>query len=62
MFALFGTKGIVLFAIAIILVFGVIHAVFYGAQGTLYASLYPARVRYTGLSTVYQVSGFTRRV
>ena len=34
-----------------------IHAVFYGAQGTLYASLYPARVRYTGLSTVYQLSG-----
>ncbi len=46
-----------LYAIAIILVFGVIHAVFYGAQGTLYASLYPARVRYTGLSTVYQLSG-----
>jgi MFS family permease len=56
-FALFGTKNIVLYAIAIILVFGVIHAVFYGAQGTLYASLYPARVRYTGLSTVYQLSG-----
>ncbi|WP_006247181.1 MFS transporter [Mycolicibacterium tusciae] len=56
-FALFGTKDIVLYSIAIILVFGVIHAVFYGAQGTLYASLYPARVRYTGLSTVYQLSG-----
>ena len=33
-FALFGTKDIVLYSIAIILVFGVIHAVFYGAQGT----------------------------
>ena len=28
-----------------------------GAQGTLYASLFPARIRYTGLSTVYQLSG-----
>jgi MFS family permease len=56
-FALFGAKDIVLYAVAIIVVFGVIHAVFYGAQGTLYASLYPARVRYTGLSTVYQLSG-----
>jgi len=56
-FALFGAKDIVLYALAIILVFGVIHALFYGAQGTLYASLYPARLRYTGLSTVYQLSG-----
>ena len=56
-FSLFGTKNIVLYAIAIIVVFGVVHAVFYGAQGTLYASLYPARLRYTGLSTVYQLSG-----
>jgi MFS family permease len=56
-FALFGAKDIVLYGVAIIVVFGVIHAVFYGAQGTLYASLYPARVRYTGLSTVYQLSG-----
>ena len=40
-----------------LIVFGVIHAWFYGAQGTLYASLFPTRVRYTGLSTVYQLSG-----
>lgn len=26
-------------------------------QGTLYASPFPARVRYSGLSTVYQLSG-----
>ena len=56
-FALFGAKDIVLYTIAIVVVFGVVHALFYGAQGTLYASLYPARVRYTGLSTVYQLSG-----
>jgi MFS family permease len=56
-FALFETGNIVVFIGAIIAVFGVAHAVFYGAQGTLYAGLYPAEVRYTGLSFVYQFSG-----
>lgn len=56
-FALFETENIVIFTAAIIAVFGVAHAVFYGAQGTLYAGLYPAEVRYTGLSFVYQFSG-----
>jgi Na+/melibiose symporter-like transporter len=56
-FALFGTRDIWLYAAAMLAVFGVIHALFYGAQGTLYASLFPTRIRYTGLSTVYQLSG-----
>lgn len=56
-FALFEVGNIVVFTLAIIAVFGVAHALFYGAQGTLYAGLYPAEVRYTGLSFVYQVSG-----
>ncbi len=56
-FAVFQTRNIVLFALAIIVVFGGAHALFYGAQGTLYAGLYPPQVRYTGLSFVYQVSG-----
>jgi MFS family permease len=56
-FALFNTGSLAAYALGMVLVFGVIHALFYGAQGTLYASLYPARVRYTGLSTVYQLSG-----
>jgi MFS family permease len=56
-FALFETGNIVVFTGAIIAVFGVAHAVFYGAQGTLYAGLYPAEVRYTGPSFVYQFSG-----
>ena len=43
--------------IGMVVVFGITHAWFYGAQGTLYASLFPTRVRYTGLSTVYQLSG-----
>jgi MFS family permease len=56
-FALFDTGSVAAFGIGMVLVFGIIHAWFYGAQGTLYASLYPARIRYTGLSTVYQLSG-----
>ncbi|MGI5217580.1 MFS transporter [Nocardia sp. CA-290969] len=56
-FLLFETGNIVIFAVAIVAVFGVAHALFYGAQGTLYAGLYPAEVRYTGLSFVYQFSG-----
>jgi MFS family permease len=56
-FALFGTHNLALFAVAMVGVFGIVHAWFYGAQGTLYASLYPTTIRYTGLSTVYQLSG-----
>lgn len=56
-FALFDTGSLAAFAIGIVIVFGVIHAWFYGAQGTLYAALFPTRIRYTGLSTVYQLSG-----
>nr|WP_108926289.1 MFS transporter [Mycobacterium montefiorense] len=56
-FALFGTRNLIWFGLAMILVFGVVHALFYGAQGTLYSSLYPTGTRYTGLSFVYQFSG-----
>jgi MFS family permease len=56
-FALFGTRLITIYALGMVLVFGVVHAWFYGAQGTLYASLFPTRIRYTGLTTVYQLSG-----
>ncbi|WP_413031164.1 MFS transporter [Mycolicibacterium litorale] len=56
-FALFDTGSMVSYTIGMVVVFGVVHAWFYGAQGTLYASLFPTRIRYTGLSTVYQLSG-----
>ncbi len=56
-FALFNTGSMVAFTVGIVIVFGIVHAWFYGAQGTLYASLFPTRIRYTGLSTVYQLSG-----
>ena len=56
-FALFGTHDIAWYGFGMVVAFGVIHAWFYGAQGTLHASLFPTRIRYTGLSTVYQLSG-----
>jgi hypothetical protein len=56
-FAMFAAHSIIWYAVGMVLAFGVIHAWFYGAQGTLYASLFPTRIRYTGLSTVYQLSG-----
>jgi hypothetical protein len=56
-FALFDTRDIAWFAVGMVVQFGLIHAWFYAPQGTLYASLYPTRIRYTGLSTIYQVSG-----
>jgi MFS family permease len=56
-FALFGTENLIWFTVGLVIVFGMVHALFYGAQGTLFASLYPTQVRYTGLSVVYQFSG-----
>ncbi|NMO01936.1 MHS family MFS transporter [Gordonia sp. TBRC 11910] len=56
-FALFGTANLVWLTVGLVLVFGIVHALFYGAQGTLFASLFPTPVRYTGLSVVYQFSG-----
>ncbi|MEV2246321.1 hypothetical protein [Streptomyces sp. NPDC049970] len=52
-FWLFGTGGTWAFAAALVVTLGVVHASFYGAQGTLFAT----PVRYTGTSFVYQVSG-----
>lgn len=56
-FALFGTRSIAWFTVGLIVVFGFIHGIFYSAQGTFFASLFPTEVRYTGLSVVYQFSG-----
>ena len=37
--------------------FGVLYAAVYGPEAALFAELFPARVRYTGISFVYQFSG-----
>ncbi|SCK31932.1 Predicted arabinose efflux permease, MFS family [Streptomyces sp. WMMB 714] len=56
-FRLFGAGGPWEFAAVLVLTLGVVHAYFYGAQGTLFAALFPTRIRYTGMSFVYQMSG-----
>ncbi|MEU6118726.1 MFS transporter [Streptomyces sp. NPDC047117] len=56
-FWLFGTGGTWAFAVALLVTLGLVHASFYGAQGTLFAALFATPVRYTGMSFVYQMSG-----
>jgi MFS family permease len=56
-FLAFDTRNPLLVGLVIVLVLGVIHAVTYAPQGTLYAQLSPVRLRYTGMSFIYQFSG-----
>ena len=56
-FLAFQTRDPLLAGVVIVLVLGVVHAVIYAPQGTLYAQLSPVRMRYTGMSFIYQFSG-----
>jgi MFS family permease len=56
-FLILRVGGVWGFAAVLTVTLGLVHAYFYGAQGTLFAGLFPAEVRYTGMSFVYQVSG-----
>ncbi|GAB2993823.1 MFS transporter [Amycolatopsis acidiphila] len=56
-FAAFQTRDPVLIGVVLVLVLGVVHAGLSTPQGTLYAQLSPVRLRYTGMSFVYQFSG-----
>ena len=42
---------------AIIIPFGIFYASVYGPEAALFSELFPARIRYTGISFVYQFSG-----
>ena len=42
---------------AIVIPFGILYASIYGPEAALFAELFPTRVRYTGISFVYQFSG-----
>ena len=44
-------------ALGLIVPFGIIYAMCYGPEAALFADLFDARVRYTGISFVYQFSG-----
>jgi MFS family permease len=56
-FALMDTLSPVLTIIAVAVPFGVIYAAVYGPEAALFSELFDTRVRYTGISFVYQFSG-----
>jgi len=56
-FAAFQTRNVLLVGLVLVLLLGVVHAMLYAPQGTLYAQLAPVQLRYTGMSFVYQFSG-----
>jgi MHS family shikimate/dehydroshikimate transporter-like MFS transporter len=56
-FGLLNTKSTVLIILATIVGLSIAHAAVYGAQGSFYAELFGTRVRYSGASFSYQVSG-----
>jgi MHS family shikimate/dehydroshikimate transporter-like MFS transporter len=51
-----GGSGIVV-ALAIIIPFGIVYAAVYGPEAALFSELFDTRVRYSGISFVYQFSG-----
>lgn len=56
-FALMGTGEPVWIGIAVIVVLGVLYPIMYGPEAALFAELFHPRVRYSGISFVYQFSG-----
>ena len=52
-----GAPSAVLIAIAIVIPFGFIYAAVYGPEAALFSELFDTRVRYSGISFVYQFSG-----
>jgi metabolite-proton symporter len=56
-FAALGTAEPVVVTVAIVVALGVFYPMMYGPQAAFYAELFPIRVRYTGISFVYQFSG-----
>lgn len=53
----FQTRDPLIVGIVVVLSLGVAYAVSYAPEGTLFAELFPASTRYTGISFVYQFSG-----
>jgi MFS transporter, MHS family, shikimate and dehydroshikimate transport protein len=56
-FALLNTESTLLIILAVIVGLSVAHAAVYGVQGSFYAELFGTRVRYSGASFSYQISG-----
>jgi MHS family shikimate/dehydroshikimate transporter-like MFS transporter len=56
-FGLLGSGDVTTIFLALIIPFGVIYAMCYGPEAALFADLFDPRVRYSGISFVYQFSG-----
>ncbi len=56
-FYLMSTGDPFMVALGIVIPFGIVYAVCYGPEAALFADLFDANVRYTGISFVYQFSG-----
>lgn len=56
-FAMLATGNTVWIVLAIVLSLGVLYPIMYGPEAALFAELFPANVRYSGISFVYQFSG-----
>jgi metabolite-proton symporter len=56
-FLLIGTRNPLVIGATLVVVLGVVYPCLYGPQASFYAELFPTRVRYTGISFVYQFSG-----
>ena len=56
-FLLLGTGNTLVIGITIVFVLGVIYPIVYAPEASLFAELFPTRVRYSGISVVYQLSG-----
>ncbi|KDP85332.1 MULTISPECIES: MFS transporter [Cupriavidus] len=52
-----GGQNVMLLWLAIVVPFGIFYAAVYGPEAALFCELFDARVRYTGISFVYQFSG-----
>ncbi|HEY8457410.1 MAG TPA: MFS transporter [Actinopolymorphaceae bacterium] len=55
LFALIDTGSRWLIALAVVVGWGVASCVMYGPEGAMFAEIYPTRVRYSGMSFVYQI-------
>lgn len=56
-FPLVASQSMIAMGIAIVVLWPIVHGLAHGAQPTFFASLFPARVRLTGMSAGYQFCG-----
>jgi MFS transporter, MHS family, shikimate and dehydroshikimate transport protein len=56
-FWLMGMQSPILTILAVAVPFGIVYAAVYGPEAALFSELFDTRVRYTGISFVYQFSG-----